>query len=124
MRKCYNKTNTTGNVPLSTLTEYNGLVFLSGVVAANPLTGKIEGNASQQAALIMENVENILNDIHMSLDDILKVTIYLQDMESFTQVNDAYSLALNVPYPSRTCVEVSRLPLGALVEMDVICGRP
>lgn len=123
MRKCYNKANTIGSVPLSTLTEYNGLIFLSGVVAMNPLTGKIEGNASQQAAQIMKNISSILDDFHMSLDDILKVTIYLQDMESFTQVNEAYSLALNAPYPSRTCVEVSVLPLGALVEMDVICGR-
>ena len=112
MRKTYNSPGSSVNVlPFSTMTEFGGLLFLSGVTAAG------------QAVTALNKIEAILKDAGRSLDDVLKVTVYLKDMGTFGEVNAVYRSAFNAPYPARTCVEVAALPMGALVEIDVICGR-
>ena len=124
MRKTYNSPGSSANVlPFSTMTEFGGLLFLSGVTATDLTTGKTDGDAAGQAVTALNKIEAILKDAGRSLDDVLKVTVYLKDMGTFGEVNAVYRSAFNAPYPARTCVEVAALPMGALVEIDVICGR-
>lgn len=124
MRKTYNSPGPSVNVlPFSTMTEFGGLLFLSGVTATDLTTGKTDGDAAGQAVTALNKIEAILKDAGRSLDDVLKVTVYLKDMGTFGEVNAVYRSAFNAPYPARTCVEVAALPMGALVEIDVICGR-
>ena len=124
MRKTYNSPGLSVNVlPFSTMTEFGGLLFLSGVTATDLTTGKTDGDAAGQAVTALNKIEAILKDAGRSLDDVLKVTVYLKDMGTFGEVNAVYRSAFNAPYPARTCVEVAALPMGALVEIDVICGR-
>ena len=124
MRTTYNSPGPSVNVlPFSTMTEFGGLLFLSGVTATDLTTGKTDGDAAGQAVTALNKIEAILKDAGRSLDDVLKVTVYLKDMGTFGEVNAVYRSAFNAPYPARTCVEVAALPMGALVEIDVICGR-
>ena len=124
MRKTYNSPGSSVNVlPFSTMTEFGGLLFLSGVTATDLTTGKTDGDAAGQAVTALNKIEAILKDAGRSLDDVLKVTVYLKDMGTFGEVNAVYRSAFNAPYPALTCVEVAALPMGALVEIDVICGR-
>ena len=109
-----------GIAPLSTLTEYNGTLYLSGVTAIDPATGVLEGNAAEQAEKALNIISDILEDYGSSMDCVLKSTIYLSDMNDFKAVNEVYAAHFTAPYPSRTCVEVSGLPLGARVEIDII----
>lgn len=124
MRKTYNSPGSSGNgLPFSTMTEFGDLLFLSGVTATDLTTGKTDGDAAGQAVTALNKIEAILKDAGRSLDDVLKVTVYLKDMGTFGEVNAVYRSTFNAPYPARTCVEVAALPMGALVEIDVICGR-
>ncbi len=112
-----------GIAPLSTLTEYNGVLFLSGVTAIDPATGVLEGTAAEQAEKALSIISDILEDYGTSMDCVLKATIYLSDMNDFKAVNEVYAAHFNAPYPSRTCVEVSKLPMGACVEIDIIAAK-
>jgi 2-iminobutanoate/2-iminopropanoate deaminase len=114
---------TNSPLPFSTLREYNGLVFLSGVTAADLTTGEVKGDAAEQTRTALENIKGILNNADMDLGNILKATVYLKDIASFGEVNAVYSEILPEPFPARTCIEIAAIPMGALVEIDVICGR-
>ncbi len=124
MRRAYNSPGLPDNgLPFSTMTEFGDLLFLSGVTATDLNSGKTDGNAAEQARTALNKIGSILETVGRSLDDVLKVTVYLKDMGTFGEVNAVYRSAFKVPYPARTCVEVAALPMGALVEIDVICGK-
>lgn len=112
-----------GLAPLSTLTEHNGTVYLSGVTAIDPKTGALHGGASEQAVKALGIICDILADYGMSEADVLKATIYLTDMADFPAVNQAYQSCFSAPYPARTCIQAAKLPAGALVEIDIIAGK-
>lgn len=112
-----------GLAPLSTLTVHNGLLFLSGLTAIDPNTGKLAGDAAQQAGKALSIAKNILADYGSDMDNVLRCTIYLSDMRDFASVNEAYARHFSAPYPARTCVEVSKLPMGARVEIDIIAAE-
>lgn len=112
-----------GIAPLSTLTEYNGVFYLSGVTAIDPTTGVLKGAAAEQAEKALHIISNILEDYGTSMDCVLKATIYLSNMDDFKAVNEVYAAHFAPPYPSRTCVEVSRLPMDARVEIDIIATK-
>ena len=95
MRKTYNSPGSSVNVlPFSTMTEFGGLLFLSGVTATDLTTGKTDGDAAGQAVTALNKIEAILKDAGRSLDDVLKVTVYLKDMGTFGEVNAVYRSAL------------------------------
>ena len=100
-----------------------GSLFLSGQVAQDPATGKlIEGDVAQQTHQILANVETALAAAGKSLDDVLRVGVYLTDIADFTAMSQAYKEHFTEPYPARTAIGVAALPLGAVVEMDVVVG--
>lgn len=112
-----------GAAPLSTLTEHNGTLYLSGVTAIDPTTGTLTGSAVEQAKKALAIIRRILEDYGSGMDDVLRATIYLKDMDAFQEVNAVYAASFDAPYPARTCVEVARLPMNALVEIDIIAAK-
>lgn len=123
-RKAFQSDKAPGSLaPLSTLTVHNGLIFLSGLTAIDPNTGRLDGDAAQQTDKALSIIENVLADYGSDMDNVLRCTIYLSDMEDFTSVNEVYEHHFGAPYPARTCIEVAKLPLGALIEIDVIAAE-
>lgn len=107
--------------PYSQAVVLDGWVYTAGQVALNPETGKLVGSdAAMQADRVLQNIEAILKASASDLDRVVRTTVYLVDMGDFAAVNEIYARYFSEPYPARACVEVSGLPLGALVEIDAI----
>lgn len=102
-------------------TEAEQFVFVSGRVAQDPATGAlIDGDVSAQTEQALRNVEAVLRAAGKTLDDVVRVGVYLTDMADFAAVNAVYETMFGAPYPARTAIGVAALPLGAAVEIDVI----
>jgi 2-iminobutanoate/2-iminopropanoate deaminase len=110
--------------PYSVVTEVNGLVFVSGQVAFDPATqARIEGDAAAEARQVMTNLGTILGDVGLGYDDIVKTTIFLQDIADFGAVNAVYAAFFTGPPPARSTVQVAALPAGFQVEIEAIAAR-
>ena len=107
--------------PYSQAVTAGGLTFLSGQVAINPETGDlINTSIKEQAEQAIKNLTAICEEAGGSLADIVKLTIYITDMNDFAVVNETMQKYFSEPYPARATVEVSALPLGVNVEMDAV----
>ena len=97
-------------------------VYCSGQIAIDPTTNTlIEGDVAAQTHQVMKNIKAVLEAASTNLDNVVKATIYLTDMNDFNVINEIYkSYFTNDNYPARSAVEVSNLPKGALVEIEVI----
>lgn len=99
----------------------NGLVFCSGQVPLDPQTGElVEGRVGDQARRCLDNLSAVLTEGGSSLDKVVKVTIFLTDMNDFAEVNDAYATYFANDPPARATVAVAGLPKGAPVEIECI----
>jgi 2-iminobutanoate/2-iminopropanoate deaminase len=97
------------------------LIYLSGQVAQDPVTGKlIDGDVARQTDQILRNITATLEAAGKDLHDVVRVGVYLTDMADFAAMNEAYGKHFTQPYPARTAIGVAALPLGAVVEMDVV----
>ncbi len=96
------------------------LVFVSGQLPVNPATGKMPSTIQEQTRQVIENVRITLADAGATLDDVVKTTVYLQEMYLFSQMNDVYATMFSEPYPARTSLAVKEMAQGALVSLDVI----
>lgn len=106
--------------PYSQGVVLDGWIWTSGQVALDPSTGKIVGqDAATQADRALSNIGAILRAGGSSLGQVVRSTVYLTNMDDFAAVNAVYARYFPSAFPARSCVEVSRLPLGALVEIDV-----
>ena len=109
--------------PFSPAVREGDRVYTSGQVAQDPATGKlIAGGVAAQTEQILHNLAVILRAADKSLDDVVKVNVYLTDIRDFAEMNDVYAKHFAPPYPARTTVAVAALPLGAQVEMEAIAG--
>ena len=98
----------------------DGWIWTSGQVALDPPTGKVVGqDAATQADRTLQNIKAILEAGGSGLEHVVRATVYLTNMDDFAPVNAVYAKYFPTAFPARVCVEVSRLPLGALVEIDV-----
>lgn len=110
--------------PYSVATEANGFVFLSGQVGVDPATGElVDGGVAPETRQVMENIGIILGELGLGYADIVKATIFVTDMGEFATVNAAYGDYVGDAKPARSTVEVSALPLGVHVEIEVIASR-
>lgn len=110
--------------PFSTATEHNGTIYLSGITGIDPKTNKmIDGGVEEQAELILNIMEGVLEDCGSSMDNVLKCTVFLNDVNDFAKVNAVYAKHFREPFPARICVQAARIPLGALVEIDAIAAK-
>ena len=100
----------------------NGFMYISGQVAINPENNEIiKGSIQDATKLIMKNIEAILNEAGFNFKDVVRSKIYLTDMNNFSKVNEVYGSYFEKNYePARTTIEVSGLPLGVDVEIDMI----
>lgn len=110
--------------PYSQGIEVGNFLFLSGQIPVDPETNEIvKKDIVVQTNQVMENIAAILQSEGLSLDNIVKTTIFLADMEQFSIVNEEYSKHLGDHRPARSTVEVSRLPKDVLIEIEVIAAR-
>jgi 2-iminobutanoate/2-iminopropanoate deaminase len=109
--------------PLSPAVVSGDHLFVSGQVGQHPRTGTlVDGGIAEQAKQAFANLTAIVAAAGKSLDDIVRVAVYLTDIAAFPIVNDVYMLVFQAPYPARTTIGVAALPLGALIEIDAIVG--
>ena len=107
--------------PYSQAVRIGNLVFTAGQVALVPGTGKLRtGGIIEQTQQVIMNLEAVLNAAGSNLDQAIKSTVFLQDMGDFAAMNGEYAKAFSSDPPARSTVEVSKLPLGALVEIELI----
>jgi 2-iminobutanoate/2-iminopropanoate deaminase len=98
-----------------------GFLFTAGQIALDPATGEvIEGEVAEQTERVMRNLEAVLRAAGASWEDVVKTTVYLQDMRDFPAMNEVYARALGAARPARSTVQVAGLPRGVLVEIDCI----
>ena len=110
--------------PYSPAMVYGDLVFVSGQGPVDPQTGKfIAGDVVEQFKAAVKNVEIILKASGSSLANVLKVTLYLADMNDFQKVNEVYKTYFGPVFPARTTIQAGRLPFDIKVEIDVIAHR-
>jgi 2-iminobutanoate/2-iminopropanoate deaminase len=110
--------------PYSHAVEADGFVYLSGQTPLDTKTGKlVEGDIRDQTRQSFVNLFNVLAAAGLTPDDIVKATVYLTDMKNFAGMNEVYATQFVEPYPARTTIGVVELPLGALVEIELIAKR-
>ena len=110
--------------PYSPAAEGAGLVFLSGQVGADPATGKSAGeDVDAQARQVLSNLGVVLEDAGLGWGDVVKATIFLTDMGDFAAVNEVYAAAVGSSPPARSTVQVSALPGGYKVEIELVAAR-
>jgi len=111
--------------PYSQAIKSDGFLFSAGQVAIDPAVGKlIDADVSGQAEQVMENLEAVLTEAGLGFADVVKTTIYLTTMDHFAAVNEIYGARFPANPPARSTVAVAGLPLGALVEIDVVARIP
>ena len=105
--------------------ESNGILFTSGQVGIDPETSEmVEGGVSDQAIRVLKNIYAILSESGLDKTSIIKLNVFLKDLDDFSIVNDTFKEFFgDNEFPARTTVEVSELPLGALIEIDCIASR-
>ena len=107
--------------PYSQAVKAQGLLYISGQLPLEPATGvMVENDMQTQTRRVLDNLQQILEAAGSSLEQTLKVSIFLTDMQQFSVVNDVYATYFSSNPPARACVEVSALPKGALVEMEAV----
>jgi 2-iminobutanoate/2-iminopropanoate deaminase len=107
--------------PYSQAIRASGLIFISGQVAFDPATGQlVEGDAARQTARVLDNLKAIVEAAGSSLDQAVKATVFLKDMNDFAAMNEVYARYFLKNPPARSTVEVARLPRDVRVEIDLI----
>ena len=110
--------------PYSQAIQVGNLVFASGQIPINPATGNfVEGGVKEQARQSLTNVKAILEEAGLTLENVVKTTVFLADMNDFADVNAVYAEFFAEPYPARSAVAVKTLPKGALIEIEVIAAQ-
>jgi 2-iminobutanoate/2-iminopropanoate deaminase len=110
--------------PYSPAVAVGDLVFVSGQIPADPDTGRlVDGGIEDKAARVFENVRMILEAAGSGLDKVVRVTLFVADMDDFAAVNEVYARYFGPEYPARACVEVARLPLDVALEACAIAHR-
>lgn len=96
-------------------------IYLSGQVGTDPATGTLaEGGVAAQTERALRNLQAVLQAAGRTLDDVVRVGVYLTDMGDFAAMNEVYGGFFSRPYPARTTIGVAALPLGAKVEIDLV----
>lgn len=110
--------------PYSQAVESGGFLFCSGQIAIDPKTNQVvTGPVVEQARLVMENIKAVLAEAEMTFSHVVKTTIYLTNMNDFTQVNEVYAKYFELEPPARSTVAVAGLPKGVHVEIEVLAKR-
>ncbi len=124
MKKIISTENAPGAIgPYSQAVEANGFVFTAGQIPVDPKTGEIPEGIEAQTGQALRNVSAVLEAAGLSMSDVVKATVFLKDMNMFSDMNGVYSTFFKQEHPSRSAVEVARLPKDVLIEIEVVAAR-
>jgi 2-iminobutanoate/2-iminopropanoate deaminase len=106
--------------PYSQGIVYNNLFFSSGQIPLTKEGEMVDGDVKEQTHQVFSNLKAVLNEAGSSLEQVIKATVFIKDMNEFTDINEVYGQYFSEHKPARSCVEVARLPKDAKVEIEVI----
>jgi 2-iminobutanoate/2-iminopropanoate deaminase len=106
--------------PYSQGIRVGDIIFCSGMIPIDPISGEIPSTIEEQTNLAIQNIQGFLEDNSSSLQDIVKTTLFIKDMDSFSKINEIYGRYFTENQPARSTVEVSRLPKDVLIEIECI----
>ena len=109
--------------PYSQAIDTGSFVYVSGQIPLNPATGTMPEGIKEQTLQSIKNFKAILAEAGLSVDNVVKTTVFLADMSLFAPMNEVYAEEFTAPFPARSAVAVKELPKGALVEIEVIAVR-
>lgn len=110
--------------PYSQAIACNGLLITSGQLGLDPATGDfVPGGVKEQTEQVFKNIKAILDEAGYSMDNIIKTTCFLADMNDFATMNEVYAKHFSGAFPARSAVAVKTLPKNGLVEIEVICCK-
>jgi 2-iminobutanoate/2-iminopropanoate deaminase len=101
----------------------NGTHYFSGMLGLDPATMELKDGFDGQVSQIMTNIDALLEGSSLKRENVVKTTVFVTDLKNFPQVNQAYETFFAKPYPARSCVQVSALPKGALVEIEMVAMK-
>lgn len=111
--------------PYSQAVIANGFLFTAGQIALDPTTGEMSsGSVKEQTEIVMRNLSAVITAAGATWTDVVRATVYLHDMAAFPVVNEVYGRWLGDARPARSTVQVSALPRGGLVEIDLVVALP
>ena len=109
--------------PYSQAIQVGNLIYTSGQIPIDPATGVfVEGDIKEQTRQSLQNVKAILEEAGLTMNDVVKTTVFMADMNDFAEMNAVYAEFFSEPFPARSAVAVKALPKGALVEIEVVAG--
>ncbi len=124
MKKVISTTAAPGAIgPYSQAIDTGSMLYASGQIPINPATGLIPEGIKAQTAQAMANVKAILAEAGLTVDNVVKTTVFLADMGDFAVMNEVYAENFTAPYPARSAVAVKDLPKGVMVEIEVIAVK-
>ena len=106
--------------PYSQAIEVNGMVYTSGIIPVDPATDNIPEGSVAQAEQAFLNMKNLLEAAGTDISQVVKTTVFIKEMNDFGAINEVYAKYFTEPYPSRSCVEVARLPKDVMLEIEAI----
>jgi 2-iminobutanoate/2-iminopropanoate deaminase len=109
--------------PYSQAIEVNGVIYTSGVIPVVPETGEIPDGVEAQATQVFVNLVNLLQASGTSMEQVIKTTVFIKEMNDFSKINEIYSKYFTGVFPARSCVEVARLPKDVLLEIEAIATK-
>ena len=111
--------------PYSQAIRAGQFLFLSGQIPLDPATGEVvAGDVRAQTRRVLDNISGVLSAAGVSMDAVVKTTVFLVDLADFTAMNEVYATAFEAPAPARSTVQVSRLPRDVRVEIEAIALLP
>lgn len=124
VRKAYTAAGAVAVGPYSQAVDGGQSIYFSGQTPINPVTGNlVEGDIAKQTQQCFNNLFHVLAATGLTPDDIVKVNVFLTDMADFKAMNEVYAKQFQPPYPARTTIGVTALPLGASVEIEMIARK-
>lgn len=109
--------------PYSQATVLGDMVYTSGMIPVNPESGQIPEGIKAQAEQALSNLKALLEASGSCLENVVKTTVFIKDMNEFAQINEVYASYFTTDFPSRSCVEVARLPKDVLCEIEAVAYK-
>lgn len=124
MRKTYNAEFAQVSGPYSHAVDAGDYIYFSGQTAKNALDARdMTGDIAAQTQQCFDNLFEVMKEANLISDDVIKVNVYLTNMDDFAVMNEVYEKQFTAPFPARTCIAVLALPLGAEIEIEMIAKR-
>ena len=106
--------------PYSQAIEVNGFIYTSGIIGVDPKSGEAKNSIEEQTKQVFDNMKGLLGDAGSSMNQVVKTTVFIKNMDDFGKVNEIYASYFDGAFPARSCVEVARLPKDLLIEVEAI----